>query len=84
MSCWARDGLTAQQCAARRASSASPATLGASAAGMQLLADARLPRRAATADLLVQAHLRPEPRVSLGQVLREHGRKCRAWISVTA
>ncbi|MBL8129158.1 MAG: thiamine-phosphate kinase [Chloroflexia bacterium] len=48
-------------------------TLGASAAGMQLLADRGAPRQAATADLLVQAHLRPEPRVALGQVLREHG-----------
>ena len=48
-------------------------TLGASAAGMRLLADASALRQAATADLLVQAHLRPEPRVLLGRVLREHG-----------
>ena len=48
-------------------------TLGASAAGMQLLANSAAPRQAATADLLVQAHLRPEPRVPLGHVLREHG-----------
>lgn len=48
-------------------------TLGASAAGMQLLADSPASRQAATADLLVQAHLRPEPRVLLGHVLREHG-----------
>lgn len=48
-------------------------TLGASAAGMQLLADPAAPGHAATADLLVQAHLRPEPRVALGQVLREQG-----------
>ena len=48
-------------------------TLGASAAGMQLLANSSPPRQAATADLLVQAHLRPEPRVPLGQALREHG-----------
>ncbi|MCA9880064.1 MAG: thiamine-phosphate kinase, partial [Thermomicrobiales bacterium] len=48
-------------------------TLGASAAGLQLLADADARRRAATADLLVQAHLRPEPRVALGQMLREQG-----------
>jgi thiamine-monophosphate kinase len=48
-------------------------TLGASAAGMQLLANNAGLRSAATADLLVQAHLRPEPRVPLGQVLREHG-----------
>lgn len=48
-------------------------TLGASAAGMQLLMNHDAPRQAATADLLVRAHLRPEPRVPLGQVLREHG-----------
>jgi thiamine-monophosphate kinase len=48
-------------------------TLGASAAGMQVLADGGTLRQAATADLLVQAHLRPEPRVPLGQLLREYG-----------
>jgi thiamine-monophosphate kinase len=48
-------------------------TLGASAAGMQLLADGGVLRQAATADLLVQAHLRPEPRVPLGELLREYG-----------
>lgn len=48
-------------------------TLGASAAGMHLLAGGPAARRAATADLLVLAHLRPEPRVVLGQVLREQG-----------
>jgi thiamine-monophosphate kinase len=48
-------------------------TLGASAAGMHLLAGEAAPRRAATADLLIQAHLRPEPRVPLGEVLREQG-----------
>ena len=48
-------------------------TLGASAAGMQLLAGDEALRQAATADLLVQAHLRPEPRVPLGQILREEG-----------
>ena len=50
-------------------------TLGASAAGLRLLAlnptDPR--RRAATADRLIAAHLRPEPRVALGAVLLEHG-----------
>lgn len=50
-------------------------TLGASAAGLALLgldhSDAR--RGAATAELLVQAHLRPEPRVALGQVLLHQG-----------
>lgn len=48
-------------------------TLGASAAGMHLLAGNAGLRQAATADMLVQAHLRPEPRVPLGQVLREGG-----------
>ena len=50
-------------------------TLGASAAGLSLLGlepdDPR--RRAATADQLVEAHLRPEPRVTLGAVLLEQG-----------
>ena len=50
-------------------------TLGASAAGLRLLAldaqDSR--RRAATADHLIAAHLRPEPRVALGAALLEHG-----------
>jgi thiamine-monophosphate kinase len=50
-------------------------TLGASAAGLQLLGldivDPR--RRAATAAQLIDAHLRPEPRVALGAVLLEYG-----------
>jgi thiamine-monophosphate kinase len=50
-------------------------TLGASAAGLQLLGmehdDRR--RKAATADMLIEAHLRPEPRVAMGAVLLEHG-----------
>lgn len=50
-------------------------TLGASAAGLRLLAldthDSR--RRAATAGQLIAAHLRPEPRVALGAALLEHG-----------
>ena len=50
-------------------------TLGASAAGLRLLGldpdDAR--RRAATADQLIEAHLRPEPRVALGAALLDHG-----------
>jgi len=45
-------------------------TLGASAAGLRLLES---PRTAATADLLVAAHLRPVPRVALGQVMHEAG-----------
>lgn len=50
-------------------------TLGASAAGMHLLAappDSRL-RAATTADLLIAAHLRPEPRLALGALLLQHG-----------
>jgi thiamine-monophosphate kinase len=50
-------------------------TLGASAAGLELLGldpdDAR--RRAATADQLIEAHRRPEPRVALGAALLDHG-----------
>ena len=50
-------------------------TLGAAAAGLSLLrldpGDAR--RRAATANELVEAHLRPEPRVALGAALLEVG-----------
>ena len=50
-------------------------TLGASAAGLSLLAldpvDVR--RRSATANQLIEAHLRPEPRVALGGALLEGG-----------
>jgi thiamine-monophosphate kinase len=50
-------------------------TLGASAAGLSLLGldpdDTRC--GAATADQLIEAHLRPEPRVALGAVLLELG-----------
>jgi thiamine-monophosphate kinase len=50
-------------------------TLGASAAGLALLGldtgDVR--RQAATANLLIEAHLRPEPRVALGAALLELG-----------
>lgn len=50
-------------------------TLGASAAGLALLA---MPpgdpaRTATTADLLIAAHLRPEPRLALGELLLQHG-----------
>lgn len=48
-------------------------TLGASAAGLRLLQDADLRNRATTADLLIAAHLRPHPRLSLGEVLAESG-----------
>ncbi|MBA3413759.1 MAG: thiamine-phosphate kinase, partial [Chloroflexia bacterium] len=47
-------------------------TLGAAAAGMALLAG-ESDRAAATADLLVAAHLRPEPRLALGRTLAEVG-----------
>ena len=49
-------------------------TLGASAAGMQLLQHGN--RSATTADLLIGAHLRPAPRVSLGQMLVRRGVSC--------
>ncbi|HKG24112.1 MAG TPA: thiamine-phosphate kinase, partial [Thermomicrobiales bacterium] len=50
-------------------------TLGASAAGYRLLREGpRSPRRqATTADLLIAAHLRPQPRVRLGQTLLHTG-----------
>jgi thiamine-monophosphate kinase len=50
-------------------------TLGASAAGLRLLEMSRRDprRRAATADVLVAAHLQPEPRVALGASLLAHG-----------
>ena len=50
-------------------------TIGASAAGLRLLALGRdNPRRSAmTADLLIAAHVRPEPRVALGAGLLDHG-----------
>jgi thiamine-monophosphate kinase len=50
-------------------------TIGASAAGLRLLAlpedDPR--RGAATAEQLIEAHLRPQPRLALGAALRGHG-----------
>lgn len=50
-------------------------TLGAAAAGLTLLElnEADLRRRAATASQLIEAHLRPEPRVRMGALLLEHG-----------
>jgi thiamine-monophosphate kinase len=50
-------------------------TLGAAAAGYRLLREGpHSPRRqATTADLLIAAHLRPIPRVRLGQVLLHNG-----------
>jgi thiamine-monophosphate kinase len=51
-------------------------TLGASGAGFELLQDPDLRARATTADLLVAAHLRPHPRVALGQLMARHGVRC--------
>ncbi len=50
-------------------------TLGASAAGLRLLGlDTSDPRRrATTADYLINAHMRPEPRVAMGATLLEQG-----------
>ncbi|HVL24093.1 MAG TPA: thiamine-phosphate kinase [Thermomicrobiales bacterium] len=48
-------------------------TLGASAAGLRLLADPELRAKATTADLLVAAHLRPNPRLALGRFLAGAG-----------
>ena len=44
-------------------------TIGASAAGLRLLQHPDLRRNATTADLLVAAHLRPNPRLALGTLL---------------
>lgn len=50
-------------------------TLGASAAGLKLLQaggmNAR--RRATTAELIIEAHLRPQPRLALGRLLLDQG-----------
>ncbi|HEY8446037.1 MAG TPA: thiamine-phosphate kinase [Thermomicrobiales bacterium] len=53
-------------------------TLGAAAAGLRLLQEApESPRRrATTADLLIAAHLRPEPRLALGRALLTAGVSC--------
>jgi thiamine-monophosphate kinase len=48
-------------------------TLGASGAGLELLHLEELRARATTADLLVGAHLRPNPRIALGKLLAEQG-----------
>lgn len=48
-------------------------TLGASAAGLRLLAEPELRAKATTADLLVAAHLRPNPRLALGRFLAGAG-----------
>ncbi len=50
-------------------------TLGASAAGLRVLGESEGSplRRAATASTLIEAHLRPEPRLALGEVLLAHG-----------
>ncbi len=51
-------------------------TLGASGAGLALLQDPALRDRATTADLLVGAHLRPNPRIALGKLLAARGVRC--------
>lgn len=51
-------------------------TLGASGAGLALLHDPDLRARATTADLLVGAHLRPQPRVALGKLMAANGVRC--------
>jgi thiamine-monophosphate kinase len=50
-------------------------TIGAAASGLRLLGlDSDDPRRSATtADVLIAAHLRPEPRVAIGAALLDHG-----------
>jgi thiamine-monophosphate kinase len=48
-------------------------TIGASAAGLEILREPDRFACRATADRLVGAHLRPEPRVDAGQLLVEHG-----------
>ena len=48
-------------------------TLGASAAGYRLLRDGGPERAATTAEHLIAAHVRPEPRVALGRLLLESG-----------
>jgi thiamine-monophosphate kinase len=48
-------------------------TLGASGAGLELLRQDELRHRATTADLLIGAHLRPNPRIALGKLLAEEG-----------
>ncbi len=48
-------------------------TLGAAAAGLTLLDDPELRERATTSDLLVAAHLRPNPRISLGRLMADSG-----------
>lgn len=48
-------------------------TIGASAAGLRILMQPDAYRDHNTAPRLVQAHLRPEPRIEAGQLLAEHG-----------
>jgi thiamine-monophosphate kinase len=48
-------------------------TIGAAAAGLEILRDPASFAGRATADRLVRAHLRPEPRVDAGQLLVEAG-----------
>ena len=48
-------------------------TIGASAAGLRILEQPERFEGRTTADRLVQAHLRPDPRLDAGQLLVEHG-----------
>lgn len=48
-------------------------TLGASAAGLKLLESDDMRRDATTADLLITAQIRPNPRISLGRLLADEG-----------
>lgn len=48
-------------------------TLGAAAAGLHLLETDDRRRQAATAELLMAAHLRPNPRIALGMLLAREG-----------
>ncbi|MGI8484251.1 MAG: thiamine-phosphate kinase [Thermomicrobiales bacterium] len=48
-------------------------TLGASAAGMEILSHPEKYRDLATTGLLIAAHLRPNPRLALGQLLADAG-----------
>lgn len=48
-------------------------TLGASAAGMEILSHPEKYRALATTGLLIAAHLRPNPRLALGQLLADAG-----------
>jgi thiamine-monophosphate kinase len=48
-------------------------TIGAAAAGLEILRNSEAFAGRTTAERLVRAHLRPEPRIDAGQLLVEHG-----------